>query len=116
MSAESDDNKRIALSEVDEPFSKSEKGDDIQDELKLKIIQTEEKSRKEEHKRKQYYKAFNLIVGCLILLGVVYLVDVVMNAVISGRPSTITESIIEIIKTLLFTLSGYLFAKKDNGD
>lgn len=30
--------------------------------------------------------------------------------------SEVTNSIIEIVKTLLFTLSGYLFARKENGD
>ena len=33
-----------------------------------------------------------------------------------GKVSETTNAVIEIIKTLLFTLSGYLFARKENGD
>lgn len=48
------------------------------------------------------------------MLGIIYLIDVGMTAWLKGESSAITTDIIEIVKTLLFTLSGYLFAKREN--
>ena len=51
-----------------------------------------------------------------MFLGLIFLVDVVCSVAIKGELSEITNSIVEIVKTLLFTLSGYLFARRENGD
>ena len=75
-------------------------------------IQEKDKERRE----RRYFSAFRLIVGCLIFLGLIYVIDVVDMGILKKGPSSITKDIIEIIKTLLFTLSGYLFARKQNGD
>ena len=79
----------------------------------LNTIQLREKDK--ERKEKRYFSAFRLIVGCLIFLGIIFLIDTI--AIIAfGKVSETTNAVIEIIKTLLFTLSGYLFARKENGD
>ena len=79
--------------------------------LKLKIDNNDKK-----RKDKKYYSAFRLIVGCLVILGMIYLIDTIMMTILRGEPSTITKDIVEIVKTLLFTLSGYLFAKRENSE
>lgn len=79
--------------------------------VKLKI-DNNDKQRKD----KKYYSAFKLIVGCLVMLAIIYFVDVGMMAWLKGESSTITKDIVEIVKTLLFTLSGYLFAKRENSE
>ena len=77
--------------------------------VKLKIDNNDKR-----RKDRRYYSAFRLIVGCLIMLGIIYLIDVGMTAWLKGESSAITTDIIEIVKTVLFTLSGYLFAKREN--
>ncbi|CCZ35646.1 uncharacterized protein BN747_00939 [Firmicutes bacterium CAG:646] len=97
--------------EIDEPLDNSVKNED---DLEQKKLDKEEKAN--ERKEKRYFSAFKLIVGCLIFLGIIYLIDVICSLILKQELSEITDSIIEIIKTLLFTLSGYLFARKENGD
>jgi hypothetical protein len=80
----------------------------------LKFMELEIKERDKERKDKKYFSAFRLIIGCMIMLGIIYLIDVISNGILNKSVSTITDSIIEIIKTMIFTLSGYLFAKKDS--
>lgn len=95
--------------EIDEPSDFLKEADELKTEEE---IAEKDKDRRE----KRYFSAFRLIVGCLIFLGIVYLIDVIASAKLNQSLSSVTESIIEIIKTLLFTLSGYLFARKENGD
>ncbi|MCQ5097545.1 hypothetical protein NE673_26155 [Blautia producta] len=97
--------------EIDEPLDDTVA---VEDNLKLHRLDTEEKDK--ERKEKRYFSAFRLIVGCLVFLGLIFLVDVVCSVAIKGELSEITNSIVEIVKTLLFTLSGYLFARRENGD
>ena len=94
--------------EVDEPLDSSPC---VDDELEVRKIEEKDKERKE----KRYFSAFKLIVGCLIVLGIIFLIDTIVT-IAFGKTSKLTNSIIEIIKTLLFTLSGYLFARKENGN
>jgi len=103
----------IPRQEVDEPMpSLVPSVTDYQ--LSAKRLELEEKDK--DRKDRRYLRAFNLIVGCLVFLGLVYLIDVICSAMLNQGLSSMTEGVIEIIKTLLFTLSGYLFAKKENGD
>lgn len=95
--------------EIDEPS-------DFLKETEELTTEEEITEKDKERRERRYFSAFKLIVGCLVFLGVVYLIDVVASAWLNKSLSGITESIIEIIKTLLFTLSGYLFARKENGD
>lgn len=99
------------VEEVDEPLDTTPK---IGEELELRRLDTEEKEKV--RKERRYFSAFKLIVGCLIFLGIIYIIDVICSVGLHRELSSITDSIIEIIKTLLFTLSGYLFARKENGD
>ena len=94
--------------EVDEPLDDAPR---VDDELEARKLDEKDKDRKE----KRYFSAFKLIVGCLIFLGLIFLIDTIVS-IAFGKTSELTNSIIEIIKTLLFTLSGYLFARKENGD
>lgn len=97
--------------EIDEPLEESvQTGDN----LEQKKLDKEEKAN--ERKEKRYFSAFKLIIGCLVFLGIIYIIDVACSIMLKHELSGITDSIIEIIKTLLFTLSGYLFARKENGD
>lgn len=100
-----------ATSEIDEPLEKS---GNIEKDLETVRLESEEKEK--ERKEKRYFSAFKLIVGCLIFLGLIYVIDVLCSVFLRGELSELTNSIVEIIKTLLFTLSGYLFARKENGD
>lgn len=94
--------------EVDEPLDGAPH---VDDELEARKLEEKDKERKE----KRYFSAFKLIVGCLVFLGIIFLIDTFVS-IAFGKTSELTNSIIEIIKTLLFTLSGYLFARKENGD
>ena len=94
--------------EIDEPLDDSP---EIDEDLKAKRLAEKDKDRKE----KRYFSAFKLIVGCLVFLGIIFIIDTVAT-ILFGKTSETTNSIIEVIKTLLFTLSGYLFARKENGD
>lgn len=100
-----------ATEEIDEPVENSE---NIEKDISTVKLEHEEKDK--ERKEKRYFSAFRLIVGCLIFLGLIYIVDVICSVFLKGELSEITNSIVEIIKTLLFTLSGYLFARKESGD
>lgn len=102
--------------EEDVPLIQNKMVDESASKDKIESMKLENAEKEKERKEKRYFSAFRLIVGCLIFLGIVYAIDVTMSAVLSGEMSKITDSIIEIVKTLLFTLSGYLFARKENGD
>ena len=96
--------------EVDVPVDRLQQNEA---DLEIKKIEREEKDK--DRKERRYFTAFRLIVGCLIFLGAIYLVDTIV-VVAFGKTSKTTNTIIEIVKALLFTLSGYLFAIKENGD
>ena len=98
----------MPVEEVDEPLDNAPR---VDDELEARKLDEKDKERKE----KRYFSAFKLIIGCLIFLGIIFLIDTIVS-IAFGKTSELTNSIIEIIKTLLFTLSGYLFARKENGD
>ena len=96
---------------TDEDFLYGKPTEEIDEDLKAKRLAEKDKDRKE----KRYFSAFKLIVGCLVFLGIIFIIDTVAT-ILFGKTSETTNSIIEVIKTLLFTLSGYLFARKENGD
>lgn len=98
-------------SEADEPI---EVNDNVEESLNAVKLDREERDK--QRKEKRYFSAFKLIIGCLVFLGIIYIVEVDMNFQLGKDSSDVTSSIIEIVKTLLFTLSGYLFARKENGD
>lgn len=99
-----------AETEEEEPLERESSTDKLE-EFKL---QAEEKEK--QRKDKRYFSAFRLIVGCLVFLLVIYVIETIVSVVLKDDVSQITDNIIEIVKTLLFTLSGYLFARKENGD
>lgn len=101
--------------EMDEPIDNEAGFPESMDADSLEARQLEIKEKDKDRNDKKYFTAFRLIVGCLVFLGLVFLIDTIVT-IISGKSSETTNSIIEIIKTLLFTLSGYLFARKDNQD
>ena len=94
--------------EIEEPI---ESNQSLDISLNTDYLEDKEKDRKE----KRYFSAFKLIIGCLVFLGITFVIDTIVT-IAFGKTSETTNSIIEIIKTLLFTLSGYLFARKENGD
>lgn len=96
--------------ELDEPFdSNSASG-------KLSTVELAAMEKDKDRKEKRYFSAFKLIIGFLIFLGIIYAVEVYTSYTLSKGLSGHTDGIIEIIKTLLFTLSGYLFARKEDND
>lgn len=97
--------------EADEPI---EVNDNVEESLNAVKLDREERDK--QRKEKRYFSAFKLIIGCLAFLGIIYIVEVDMNFQLGKDSSDVSSSIIEIVKTLLFTLSGYLFARKENGD
>lgn len=88
----------------------------LNDSASLAVLKLKSDNKEKKRKDKKYYSAFKLIIGCLIMLGIIYLVDVISMAILKKDVSGLTKDIIEIIKTLLYTLSGYLFAKRENSD
>lgn len=100
--------------EIDVPLNFTDRDLDTTDALELKEIEVAEKDK--DRKEKRYFNAFRLIVGCLVLLAVIYIVEVIDAALLNQSLSSMTSEVVEIIKTLLFTLSGYLFARKESGD
>lgn len=94
--------------EIEEPI---ESNQSLDISLNTDYLEDKEKDRKE----KRCFSAFKLIIGCLVFLGIIFVIDTIVT-IAFGKTSEATNSIIEIIKTLLFTLSGYLFARKENGD
>ncbi len=94
--------------EIEEPI---EAGQSLDVGINTGYLEDKDKDRKE----KRYFSAFKLIIGCLAFLGIIFFIDTIVT-IAFGKTSETTNSIIEIIKTLLFTLSGYLFARKENGD
>ena len=94
--------------EIEEPI---ERNQSLDISLNTDYLEDKEKDRKE----KRYFSAFKLIIGCLVFLGIIFVIDTIVTIAFEKTSET-TNSIIEIIKTLLFTLSGYLFARKENGD
>lgn len=107
----------MATKEEDEPILPNDIDDspenaaNKQDELETQKLIMEEK--KEERRERRCFNAVKIFVGCLFFLGIVYGIDVIITGVFKGESSSITDSVIEIIKTLLFTLSGYLFARNE---
>lgn len=100
-----------AIEEIDEPLDNAPSIEDDIESIRLKSAEKDK-----ERKEKRYFSAFRLIVGCLVFLGLIYIIDVACSISLNQELSSITDSIIEVVKTLLFTLSGYLFARKENGD
>ena len=95
--------------EIDVPPDETEES-----RIDTQINQTELEDCNAQGKERRYSNAFRLIIGCLCFLGGIYIMDTVCNIFFSGNKSDVTESVIEIIKTLLFTLSGYLFAREES--
>lgn len=104
-----------AETEEDQPLDHTEEqyrdSQDRLEELKLEVAE-KDKDRKE----KRYFTAFNLIEVCLGILVFIYISESFLEFKAGMKTGEIANSVTEIIKTLLFTLSGYLFAKKENGD
>lgn len=101
-----------AMEEEEEPFSNQPQAQ-VEENITTQKVDKEESKAKRVEKR--YFSAFRLIIGCLIFLGVIYFFDSIFS-IKYDKVSSTTEGIIEIVKTLLFTLSGYLFARKENND
>lgn len=96
--------------ELDEPLDSNAPSEKITS----KTLEIKEKDK--DRKEKRYFSAFWLIIGCLLFLRVIYCVEVFISYNLKGELSGHTDGIIEIIKTLLFTLSGYLFGRKESND
>lgn len=77
--------------------------------IKIDDITGKDKDRRERH----YFSGISLILYCLLFLLFIFVVDSV-TTILCGVSSKTTNSIIEIIKALLFSLSGYLFARNEN--
>lgn len=75
--------------------------------LKMKVDENE-------RQEKRYFNAVKIFIICLAFLGIVYAIDVLASAFLKKELSSLTDGVTEIIKTLLFSLSGYLFARNDN--
>lgn len=83
-------------------------------ELETQKLDIAEKDK--DRREKRYFSAMKLIVGCLAFLGLIYISEVVAKILGTTTSSDITNGVLETVKTLLFTLSGYLFARKESGD
>lgn len=89
--------------ELDEPFDCNR----IKNDLSEIPIQERDKQRKE----KRYFSAYKLLFFSLIVLLIIYGSDFILGLLKIEIVRDRTNNIIEIFKTVIFTLSGYLFAK-----
>ncbi len=94
--------------EEDQPIDRlpAEQGKEKQDKL------NDEKSRDRGWQR--FTRSFDLIYHCLGVLVLIYILESLFKLLPGWKSDGTANSIIEIVKTLLFTLSGYLFAKKSD--
>lgn len=99
--------------EVEKPLKPSDRVP-VSDELETQKLDIAEKDK--DRREKRYFSAMKLIVGCLAFLGLIYIMEVAVILFGKTTSSDITNGILETVKTLLFTLSGYLFARKEAGD
>lgn len=100
-----------AETEEDEPLNSPKEMVDRLEERKLEAAEKDK-----ERKEKRYFTAFNLIEVCLAILVFIYVIETYLNFKSGIGDGNISNNVVEIIKTLLFTLSGYLFAKKETND
>lgn len=84
---------------------------------KEKSKKIEEKGKEEEESKKSKKKEIDkYVIGsqifrrCLCLLAIIYFVDILLG-VCGFEHAGVTEEVLETVKTLLFTISGYLFGK-----
>lgn len=80
----------------------------------LEVQKLKMQEKEDQRQDNRYFNAVKIFIGCLIFLGLVYGIDVIASGVLKGDLSAITDGVVEIIKTLLFSLSGYLFARNEN--
>ena len=65
----------------------------------------------EEKDRWKHGIAFKMMCICLLILSGIYILNLIAMWREKDNLMSVTNNIIEIIKTLLFTLSGFLFAR-----
>ena len=99
--------------EIDEPLDTSPCGNNIDYSVETTSLTPQEivKERDKERNERRYYKAFNLIIICLALIIFIYVFDNIVY-VITNKTNQNFSSIIEVLKALLYSLTGYLFASK----
>lgn len=102
----------IPRTEMDVPLVYS--GKPKREEVSPLELATEEKEKQRQQAR--YFSAFKLVIGCLVFLGIIYVLQLWSLWSDKSKVVQISKEIIEIIKTLLYTLSGYLFARHENKD
>lgn len=117
-----DKDKKVNLDE-DFPFGKpiSEEDmpidnylpDDLDDFVSTRLLKYDDylADRDKNRDDRKYFKAYNLIYVCLFALICVYSFDYILLG-FTGIVNTNAQSIIEALKALLFSLSGYLFAER----
>lgn len=98
-------------SQEDEPIENlnSNEGYVRTQELSPQQIKEKDKDRND----KKYFKAYDLIKICLIFLAMLSIFDYTMLG-ITNRSNSNMSTVFEILKALLYTLSGYLFAERKN--
>lgn len=69
-------------------------------------------SRKSERKADRYMVGTKVFMWCLLFLAAIFAVDFVSSIFNFDAPELIKD-VLEIIKTLLFTISGYLFGRAE---
>lgn len=113
MSSDNEKNALFLEASTEEDQRTIEKVDQVPKEEPLRLQEFIREEKDKERKEKRSYSAFNLILYCLGGLLVIYTIDIWID-INFNKTSQFTKDIIEIIKTLLFTLSGYLFARKSD--
>ena len=71
------------------------------------------KGKSEGGRFQQYVIGSRIFIYVLSFLAVIYLVDILLG-VFKVHESLYTENILETVKTLAFTICGYLFGKSDS--
>jgi hypothetical protein len=69
----------------------------------------EEKFRHEKHRDRW---AYNYLLWCLLALMVIYGVETTLNLIFSRETLELTKSLFEVLKFLVSSLVGFLFAKR----
>lgn len=101
------------ISEEDIPIDRSYFGDYKDDFVGTTQLKYEDALAERERKRdeKKYFKAYSLIYVCIGALIFVFVFDYIVLGITKTVNSN-AENIIEALKALLFSLSGYLFAER----
>lgn len=77
-------------------------------------IQMEQGPLKEHQNWVKWLKNFDFIKSILLMMLFIYFLDLIVSVFVFKQNSSLTESIFEVLKTILLTIAGYVFGKSQD--